>query len=164
VYAEIAGFATRANAYHMTGLKADGRELAEAVRVALDQSRLAPERIGWVSSHGTATKQNDKHETAALKHSLGAHAYETPVSSIKSMIGHSLGAIGAIEAAACALAIDTGAIPPTANLHDQDPELDLDYVPLVGRERRVDVALNIGSGFGGFQSAMVLARPEAVAA
>ena len=164
VYAEIAGFATRANAYHMTGLKADGRELAEAVRVALDQSRLAPERIGWVSSHGTATKQNDKHETAALKRSLGAHAYATPVSSIKSMIGHSLGAIGAIETAACALAIDTGAIPPTANLHDQDPELDLDYVPLSARERRVDVALNIGSGFGGFQSAMVLARPEAVAA
>jgi len=164
VYAEIAGFATRANAYHMTGLKADGREMAEAIRVALDQSRLNPERVDWVSAHGTATRQNDRHETAAIKATLGAHAWRTPVSSIKSMIGHSLGAVGAIEAAACALAITHGVIPPTANLHDQDPELDLDYVPLVAREREVDVALNIGSGFGGFQSAMVLARPEAVPA
>jgi act minimal PKS ketosynthase (KS/KS alpha) len=77
------------------------------------------------------------------------------------MLGHSLGAIGAIEIAACALVIEHGVVPPTANLHEPDPELDLDYVPLVARERAVDVALTVGSGFGGFQSAMVLARPEA---
>lgn len=163
IYAEIAGVATRSNAFHMTGLQADGREMAEAIRVALNQARIAPERIDWVSMHGTGTKQNDKHETAAIKRSLGDHAYRTPASSIKSMIGHSLGAVGALETAACALAITHGAIPPTANLHDQDPELDLDYVPLEARERTVDVALNVGSGFGGFQSAMVLCRPEAVA-
>lgn len=159
IYAEVAGFATRANAYHMTGLKDDGREMAEAVRVAMDQARLPTDRLGWVCAHGTATRQNDRHETAALKRSLGAYAYRTPVSSIKSVIGHSLGAVGAIETAASALAIRTGVVPPTASLYDRDPELDLDYVPLVARERRVDAVLNIGSGFGGFQSAIVLARP-----
>jgi minimal PKS ketosynthase (KS/KS alpha) len=164
VYAELGGVAVRANGYHMTGLKADGREMAEAVRDALDQARVAPERVDWVSMHGTGTKQNDRHETAAIKRSLGDHAYRTPASSIKSMIGHSLGAVGAIETAACALAIRDGLVPPTANLHDQDPELDLDYVPLAAREWKVDVALNVGSGFGGFQSALVLTRPEAVAA
>jgi minimal PKS ketosynthase (KS/KS alpha) len=94
--------------------------------------------------------------------SLGQHAYNVPVSSIKSMIGHSLGAIGALEIAACALTIETGVVPPTANLHEPDPALDLDYVPLVAREQRTDVVLSVGSGFGGFQSAMVVARPEAV--
>jgi act minimal PKS ketosynthase (KS/KS alpha) len=162
IYAEIAGVATRANAFHMTGLQADGREMAEAVRVALDQARIGADRVDWVSMHGTGTKQNDRHETAAIKRALGEHAYRTPASSIKSMIGHSLGAIGALETAACALAITHGAVPPTANLHRPDPELDLDYVPLVAREHKVDVALNVGSGFGGFQSAMVLCRPEAV--
>jgi act minimal PKS ketosynthase (KS/KS alpha) len=164
IYAEIAGTATRANAYHMTGLQADGREMAEAIRVALTQSRIDAKLIDWVSMHGTGTKQNDKHETAAIKASLGEHAYRTPASSIKSMIGHSLGAVGAIETAACALAITNGTIPPTANLHNQDPELDLDYVPLEAREHTVNVALNVGSGFGGFQSAMVLCKPEVVGA
>ncbi|HWB36557.1 MAG TPA: beta-ACP synthase, partial [Rugosimonospora sp.] len=83
--------------------------------------------------------------------------------SIKSMIGHSLGAIGSIEAAACALAIEHGVIPPTANLHEADPECDLDYVPLVARELRLDTVLTVGSGFGGFQSAMVLTRPGSAA-
>lgn len=159
VYAELCGAATRTNAYHMTGLKADGREMAEAIRVALDQARLRPEQIDYVSAHGTATRQNDRHETAALKKALGAHAYRTPISSIKSMLGHSLGAIGSIETAACALAITEGMVPPTANLTDPDPELDLDYVPLRARPHQVDVALNVGSGFGGFQSALLLARP-----
>ncbi|MBQ1009592.1 beta-ACP synthase, partial [Micromonospora sp. M51] len=89
---------------------------------------------------------------------LGDHAYRTPVSSIKSMIGHSLGAIGSIEIAASALAIKHGVVPPTANLHERDPECDLDYVPLTAREQQTDVVLSVGSGFGGFQSAMLLAR------
>jgi act minimal PKS ketosynthase (KS/KS alpha) len=159
VYAEIHGAATRTNAYHMTGLQPDGRELAEAIRVALAQARIRPDQIDYVSAHGTATKQNDRHETAAIKQTLGAHAYRTPISSIKSMLGHSLGAIGSIETAACALAMTEGLVPPTANLTEPDPELDLDYVPLTAREHRVDVALNVGSGFGGFQSALVLSRP-----
>jgi act minimal PKS ketosynthase (KS/KS alpha) len=162
VYAEISGFASRCNGYHMTGLKPDGREMAEAIRAALDESRLDPTAVGYINAHGSGTKMNDRHETGAFKASLGQHAYNVPVSSIKSMIGHSLGAIGALEIAACALTIETGVVPPTANLHEPDPALDLDYVPLVAREQRTDVVLSVGSGFGGFQSAMVVARPEAV--
>ncbi|MDJ1134988.1 beta-ketoacyl-[acyl-carrier-protein] synthase family protein [Streptomyces iconiensis] len=160
VYAELAGYATRSNAYHMTGLRPDGAEMAEAIRSALGQARTAADRIDYVNAHGSGTKQNDRHETAAFKKSLGAHAYDVPVSSIKSMVGHSLGAIGSIEIAACALAMEHHVIPPTANLRTPDPECDLDYVPLTARERRTDTVLTVGSGFGGFQSAMVLARPD----
>lgn len=157
-FAEIVGFATRCNAFHMTGLRRDGRELAEAIRAALDQARMNPDEIDYVNAHGSGTKQNDRHETEAIKRSLGEHAYAIPVSSIKSMVGHSLGAIGSIEIAASALAIEHDLVPPTANLHTPDPECDLDYVPLTAREWRTDTVLTIGSGFGGFQSAMVLRR------
>ncbi|MFE3140633.1 beta-ketoacyl-[acyl-carrier-protein] synthase family protein [Streptomyces scopuliridis] len=162
IYGEIIGFASRSNAYHMTGLKADGREMAEAVRVALDQARLDPTAVDYINAHGSGTKQNDRHETAAFKRSLGHHAYEIPVSSIKSMVGHSLGAIGSIEIAACALALDRQVVPPTANLHAPDPVCDLDYVPLTARDHPLDVVLSVGSGFGGFQTAMLLARHGAV--
>ncbi|WP_084464097.1 beta-ketoacyl-[acyl-carrier-protein] synthase family protein [Microtetraspora fusca] len=164
IYAEIAGYAARSNAYHMTGLKPDGREMAEAIRVALDQARLAPADVDYINAHGSGTKQNDRHETAAFKRSLGARAYEIPVSSIKSMIGHSLGAIGAIEVAASALALEHQVVPPTANLHTPDPECDLDYVPLTARDHAMDAVLSVGSGFGGFQTAMVLTRPRGLAA
>ncbi|WP_406289121.1 beta-ketoacyl-[acyl-carrier-protein] synthase family protein [Embleya sp. NBC_00896] len=160
IYAEVGGYASRCNAYHMTGLKTDGREMAEAIRVALDEARLDRTAVDYVNAHGSGTKQNDRHETAAYKLSLGEHAYRVPVSSIKSMVGHSLGAIGSIEIAACALAIRHGVVPPTANLHTPDPECDLDYVPLTAREQRVDTVLSVGSGFGGFQTAMVLHEAE----
>ncbi|MEU6148301.1 beta-ketoacyl-[acyl-carrier-protein] synthase family protein [Streptomyces sp. NPDC047081] len=160
VYAEIAGYASRCNAFHMTGLRPDGAEMAEAIRVALDEARIDGERVDYINAHGSGTKQNDRHETAAFKKSLGDHAYRTPVSSIKSMVGHSLGAIGSIEIAACALAMEHNVVPPTANLHTPDPECDLDYVPLTAREHRTDTVLTVGSGFGGFQSAMVLTRAE----
>ncbi|MGH3930577.1 MAG: beta-ketoacyl-[acyl-carrier-protein] synthase family protein [Pseudonocardiaceae bacterium] len=162
IRAEISGYATRCNAYHMTGLKADGREMAEAIRVAIDESRIDPSAVDYINAHGSGTKQNDRHETAAFKRSLGEHAYKTPVSSIKSMVGHSLGAIGSVEIAASVLAIEHCVVPPTANLHRADPECDLDYVPLVAREHQVDTVLTVGSGFGGFQSAMVLRRPTGV--
>ncbi len=160
IYAEIAGYATRSNAYHMTGLRPDGAEMAEAIDTALTEARMNPTAIDYINAHGSGTKQNDRHETAAFKRSLGEHAYRTPVSSIKSMVGHSLGAIGSIEIAASALAMEHNVVPPTANLHTPDPECDLDYVPLVAREQLTDAVLTVGSGFGGFQSAMVLARPE----
>nr|WP_028662082.1 beta-ketoacyl-[acyl-carrier-protein] synthase family protein [Saccharomonospora saliphila] len=160
VYAEVAGFASRCNAYHMTGLRTDGREMAEAIRTALDEARVDATAVDYINAHGSGTKQNDRHETAAFKRSLGEHAYRVPVSSIKSMIGHSLGAIGSIEIAASVLALHHDLVPPTANLHEADPECDLDYVPLVARERRVDTVLTVGSGFGGFQSAMVLTGPR----
>jgi act minimal PKS ketosynthase (KS/KS alpha) len=164
IYAEVTGYATRCNAYHMTGLKADGREMAEAIRSCFTESRIDPTAVDYVNAHGSGTKQNDRHETAAFKQTLGEHAYQVPISSIKSMVGHSLGAIGSIEIAACALAIEHGVVPPTANLNESDPECDLDYVPLTARQHRVDTVLSVGSGFGGFQSAMVLRRPEGVRA
>lgn len=160
VYAEVAGYASRCNAYHMTGLRPDGVELAAAIRAALAEARLDPTAVSYVNAHGSGTVQNDRHETAAFKRSLGDHAYAVPVSSIKSMVGHSLGAIGAVEVAACALAVARGAVPPTANWAHPDPECDLDYVPGTARQQSVDVALSVGSGFGGFQSAIVLNRPE----
>ncbi|HET9117390.1 MAG TPA: beta-ketoacyl-[acyl-carrier-protein] synthase family protein [Pseudonocardiaceae bacterium] len=159
IYAEIVGYASRCNAYSMTGLRRDGAEMADAISGALEQGRINPPQVSYVNAHGSSTRQNDRHETEAIKASLGHHAYQVPVSSIKSMIGHSLGAIGSLEVAACALAIEHSVIPPTANLHVPDPKCDLDYVPLVAREQRVDVALSVASGFGGFQSAIVLTRP-----
>lgn len=160
VYAEISGYASRSNAYHMTGLLAEGEELAAAITAALIGGGIPPAELDYVCAHGTATAQNDRHETSALKKALGAKAYAVPISSIKSMVGHSLGAIGSIEIAACTLVVQRGVIPPTANLHDPDPELDLDYVPLRSRNVTVNRVLNVGSGFGGFQSAIIISRTE----
>ncbi|MEU6096584.1 beta-ketoacyl-[acyl-carrier-protein] synthase family protein [Streptomyces sp. NPDC047079] len=158
VYCEISGYATFGNAYHMTGLTSEGLEMARAIDEALDHARLDGSAIDYVNAHGSGTRQNDRHETAAVKRALGHHAYDTPMSSIKSMVGHSLGAIGAIEVVACVLALDRQVVPPTANYDTPDPECDLDYVPRVARERRLNNVLSVGSGFGGFQSAVVLAR------
>lgn len=156
IYCEVTGYATRSNAYHMTGLRPDGLEMSAAIDAAMSEARLDPSDIDYVNAHGSGTLQNDRHETAAVKRSLGHHAYSVPMSSIKSMVGHSLGAIGAIELAACVLAIDEGVIPPTANLEHPDPDCDLDYVPRVAREACVSHVLSVGSGFGGFQSAVTL--------
>jgi act minimal PKS ketosynthase (KS/KS alpha) len=146
----------------MTGLRSDGLEMAEAITAAMSQAGVEKSGFDYINAHGSGTRQNDLHETAAFKQALGAAAYDVPISSIKSMIGHSLGSVGSIEIAACALAIEHGVVPPTANLYEADPECDLDYVPLIAREHRVDVALSVGSGFGGFQSAAVLRRAGSV--
>ncbi|MDC0771058.1 beta-ketoacyl-[acyl-carrier-protein] synthase family protein [Streptomyces sp. HD] len=159
VYCEIGGYATFGNAYHMTGLTSEGLEMARAIDLALDHARVNPTDIDYVNAHGSGTRQNDRHETAAVKKSLGAHAYDTPMSSIKSMVGHSLGAIGAIEVVACVLALARQVVPPTANYETPDPECDLDYVPRTARPRRLDNVLSVGSGFGGFQSAVLLTGP-----
>lgn len=158
IYMEIGGWGVRANAYHMTGLRSEGLEMAEAVDVALRMAGRSPDQVDYINAHGSSTQQNDRHETDAFKRSLGEHAYRTPVSSMKSMIGHSLGAIGSIEIAGCALAMEAGLIPPTANLREPDPDLGLDYVPHTARPADLRTVLKVGSGFGGFQSAMVLTR------
>ncbi|MFG2986917.1 beta-ketoacyl-[acyl-carrier-protein] synthase family protein [Streptomyces sp. NPDC048258] len=158
VYAEIAGFGSRSSAYHMTGLRADGADLAEAVRAALDEARLDPGAVGHVAAHGSGTRSGDVHETVALKRALGAHAHHVPVSAVASMIGYSLGALGALAVAACLLAVEHGVVPPTANLHEPDPACDLDYTPLTAREQPVRTALTVGSGFGGTHSALVVTR------
>jgi len=163
VYAELGGFATFGNAYHMTGLTQEGREMSEAIDRALAHARINGEDVDYVNAHGSGTKQNDRHETAAVKRSLGEHARRTPMSSIKSMVGHSLGAIGAIELVACTLALHHGVVPPTANYQQPDPECDLDYVPRTARELPLRHVLSVGSGFGGFQSAVVLSREGAAA-
>ena len=160
VHCELTGFATFGNAYHMTGLTTEGREMSEAIDHALAEARTDRTGIDYVNAHGSGTKQNDRHETAAVKRSLGAHARKVPMSSIKSMVGHSLGAIGAIELAACALALRHGVVPPTANYQTPDPDCDLDYVPRTARQARLRSVLSVGSGFGGFQSAVVLAHAE----
>ncbi|MFC5212249.1 beta-ketoacyl-[acyl-carrier-protein] synthase family protein [Streptomyces coerulescens] len=160
VYCEIGGYATFGNAYHMTGLTSEGLEMARAIDEALAHARVDPTEIDYVNAHGSGTRQNDRHETAAVKKSLGSHAYETPMSSIKSMVGHSLGAIGAIEVVACVLALARQMVPPTANYETPDPECDLDYVPRTARSRRLDHVLSVGSGFGGFQSAVLLTGPS----
>jgi len=160
IYCEVAGFANRGNAFHMTGLRPDGLEMGDAIIEALEQGGLKPEDIDYINAHGSGTRQNDRHETAAFKRALGDHAYQVSISGIKSMVGHSLGGIGAIEMACCALAIKQGVVPPTANWETRDPECDLDYTPNTAVEKRVDAALSTGSGFGGFQSAMIFARPR----
>lgn len=161
ILGEIAGYSSTCNAYHMTGLTAGGEEMSRAIDAALTEAQVNPGDVGYVNAHGSGTKQNDVHETAAIKRSLGEHAYRVPISSIKSMIGHSLGAIGSIEVATCLLAMQHSLIPPTANLHEPDPRCDLDYVPLIAREASLNTVLTVGSGFGGFQSAMVLRKVSA---
>ncbi|MGW2824206.1 beta-ketoacyl-[acyl-carrier-protein] synthase family protein [Streptomyces sp. NPDC001443] len=160
VYCEIGGYATFGNAYHMTGLTREGLEMARAIDDALAHARLDGSGIDYVNAHGSGTQQNDRHETAAVKRSLGDHAYRTPMSSIKSMVGHSLGAIGAIEVLACVLALVHQVVPPTANYTTPDPECDLDYVPRTARQAKLRNVLSVGSGFGGFQSAVILTRPD----
>lgn len=163
-YAELSGFAALSSAHHMTGLRPDGQEMAETIRATLDEARLNPVDVDYINAHGAGTRHNDRHETHAFKASLGEHARRIPVSSIKSMIGHALGAAGALDLVASCLAIQHDTVPPTANLHEPDPVCDLDYTPLVAREQRTSTVLSVASGFGGFHSAMVLTRPRLRAA
>ncbi|MGW8066200.1 beta-ketoacyl-[acyl-carrier-protein] synthase family protein [Streptomyces ziwulingensis] len=159
-YAELSGIAAHSSAHHMTGLRPGAQEMAAAIRGALDQARLNPADVDYISAHGAGTRHNDRHETHAFKAGLGHHAHRVPVSSIKSMIGHALGAAGALDLAASALAIRHGIVPPTANLHEPDPTCDLDYTPLFAREQRTSTVLSVASGFGGFHTAAVLTRPR----
>ncbi len=162
IYCEVVGYGTRGNAFHMTGLRPDALEMSEAILDAMRQAGIEPQDIDYINAHGSGTKQNDRHETNAYKNTLGEQAYKIPISSIKSMIGHSLGAIGAIEMAACALAIDRGVVPPTANWENRDPECDLDYTPNTAVRKTIRTALSTASGFGGFQSAMIMSLPDEV--
>jgi 3-oxoacyl-[acyl-carrier-protein] synthase II len=160
VYAEVAGWGLTCDAHHMTGMDAEGEGAARAMRAALRAARLAPADVSYVSAHGTGTVTNDRTETKAVKRVFGECAGRVPISSVKSMLGHSMGAASAVEAAVCALAVRTGRVPPTMNLHDPDPECDLDYVPNRARELPVRVALNNAYGFGGSNSSLVLKRLE----
>ena len=158
VYGEIVGYGMSADAYHLTNPHPDGRGAAAAMRMALKNAGLSPEAIGYVNAHGTSTPVGDVHEVKALYAVMGEYAARVPVSSTKSMIGHTLGAAGAIEAAICLLAMRDGVLPPTINVDEQDPECAIDCVPNVARAAAVDVALSNSFGFGGHNVTLVMTK------
>ncbi len=149
IYAELAGGAVTSDAYHITAPDPSGDAAALAISRALSRSALKPEDVDCMVAHGTGTPLNDAAETAAIKKALGEHAYAVCITAPKSMVGHQLGAAGAVSALEAVLSIKEGVIPPTINLETADPECDLDYTPLVARRRPVRVALANGFGFGG---------------
>jgi len=158
IYAEVAGYGLSCDAFHMTGGDREGRGAVRAMEKALERSRLNADEIDYISAHGTGTKSNDLHETIAVKKVFGDAARKVPMSSVKSMFGHTMGAASAIEAAVCCLAIEHGVVSPTMNLEDPDPECDLDYVPNASREQRVDVAMSNAYAFGGTNASLILRR------
>ncbi|MFP7494794.1 beta-ketoacyl-ACP synthase II [Terribacillus saccharophilus] len=158
IYAEIVGYGASGDAYHITAPAPEGEGAVRAMRQAMDDAGLQAEDIDYVNAHGTSTELNDKFETAALKQLLGDHAYQTAISSTKSMTGHMLGAAGAVEAIICVKTIQEGMIPPTINQMEKDPLCDLDYVPNVKREKQVRAALSNSLGFGGHNAALVFKR------
>jgi 3-oxoacyl-[acyl-carrier-protein] synthase II len=160
VYAEVAGYGLSCDAHHMTAAHPEGDGAARAMQRALEEGGLRPEDVDYISAHGTGTPTNDRLETVAVKRLFGSYAYRVPMSSVKSMLGHTMGAASAIEAAVCALAVHSDRIPPTINLEEPDPECDLDYVPNRAREHRVRVAMNNAYAFGGNNASLVLRKCE----
>jgi 3-oxoacyl-(acyl-carrier-protein) synthase len=158
IVAEIIGYGNSADARDMIAADETGAGAARAMKMALRKAGIAPEAVDYINAHGTGTPLNDSAETQAIKTIFGAHAYRLAVSSTKSMLGHMMGAAGAVEAIICALASHDGRIPPTINLEQPDPVCDLDYVPNTMREAQVDVALSNSIGLGGHNSAVILRR------
>ncbi|MEW6227644.1 MAG: beta-ketoacyl-ACP synthase II [Bacillota bacterium] len=159
-YAEMVGYGASADAHHIVEPDPEGAGAALAMKRALDDAGLAPADVDYINAHGTSTPMNDKCETLAIKRLFGPSAGRVAISSTKSMTGHLLGAAGSIGAAACVFAITTGLVPATINYEEPDPECDLDYVPNVAREARVDVAMSNSFGFGGHNGVVVMKRFE----
>ncbi len=158
ILCELAGYGTSCDAYRLTDEEPEGRGAIAAMRRALEAAGLTPGDVDYINAHGTSTQMNDRVETLAIKTLLGRRAYQVPVSSIKSMLGHAVSAAGAIEAVACVLALRDQTLPPTINLERSDPHCDLDYVPNAPRGARVDVVLSNSFGFGGHNDCLVLRR------
>lgn len=158
ILAELLGYGLSCDAFKMTTPHPEGEGGYQSILQALQQAQISPEEIDYISAHGTGTKENDRIETKAIKRALGEHAYKTPVSSLKSMTAHCMGASSAIEAITCCFAIRDSLIPPTINYQTPDPECDLDYVPNQAREYRVNVALSNAYAFGGNCSAILLGK------
>ncbi|HEV7128281.1 MAG TPA: beta-ketoacyl-ACP synthase II [Ktedonobacterales bacterium] len=158
IYAELLSYASTADAYHVTEPAPNGAGLAQAMRRALEKAHLPPNAVTYINAHGTATPYNDKNESAAIRTTFGDHAYKLAVSSTKSMMGHTLGAAGGIEAGITALTVYHDVMPPTMNLTHADPECDLDYVPNVARRAEVPVALSNAMGFGGHNAVLVFGK------
>ena len=158
IYAELKGYGASGDAGHITQPDEEGRGGAHAMTMALQDAGIAPEAVDYINAHGTSTPLGDVAETKAVKRVFGEHAKRLAISSTKSNLGHTLGASGGIEAVVCSLTINRGVITPTINLDTPDPECDLDYVPKVAREARVDIAMSNSFGFGGHNASLVFAR------
>jgi 3-oxoacyl-[acyl-carrier-protein] synthase II len=158
IYCELAGFGASSDAYHMTAPSENGEGPARCMASALKDARLNPDQVEYLNAHGTSTPLGDLAETLAMKRALGDHAYKAMISSTKSMTGHLLGAAGGVEAIFSVLAIHHGIIPPTINLFEPGEGCDLDYVPNVAREKKIDVAMSNGFGFGGTNGTLVFKR------
>jgi 3-oxoacyl-[acyl-carrier-protein] synthase II len=156
IYAEVIGYGLTADAYHMTSPPENGEGAQRCMRMALRKAGISAEEIDYVNAHGTSTPVGDMCEVRALKAVFGEHAKKLSVSSTKSMTGHLLGAAGAVESIACALAINHGVIPPTINLDNPDEGCDLDFTAHTARERKVTTCLNNSFGFGGHNASLVL--------
>lgn len=154
IYAELAGYGLTCDASHMTAPQGNGA--VRAMQLAMADAGVEPREIGYISAHGTGTTINDRIESAAVKEAFGDAASRVAMSSIKSMLGHTMGAASAIEAAACVLAVHDGALPPTINYETPDPQCDLDYVPNEARRQRVDVAMNNAYAFGGNNASVIV--------
>jgi len=155
IYAELVGYGQSADAYHITAPAPDANGPARSMARALEDANLIPAAVDYVNAHGTSTPANDANETAAIKRVFGPHARGLAISSTKSMMGHLMGAAGAVEAIATCLAIKHGIVPPTINYETPDPECDLDYVPNFPRALKVNVALSNAFGFGGTNASLV---------
>ena len=160
ILAEIVGYASTGDAYHVTEPALGGAGLVRAMRRALQKAGLRPDQVDYINAHGTSTPYNDSTETQAIKTCFGEHAYRLAISSTKSMMGHTLGAAGAVEAVISIMTILTGIIPPTINLHHPDPACDLDYVPNEARQATVNVAMSNSMGFGGHNACLIFKRYE----
>jgi 3-oxoacyl-(acyl-carrier-protein) synthase len=158
IYCEVLGFGTSCNAYHMTDLPADGTAMADCINLALKDAALSPKEIDYISAHGSSTHMNDIFESNAYKAVFGDYAYKLPISSLKSMIGHPLAAANAVELTVCSMIFQKNILPPTINQEEKDPLCDLDYIPNVAREKKVDTILKTSSGFSGIHSSLVLKR------
>lgn len=158
IYAEVVGFGSSGDAYHLTAPAPEGEGAARAIKMALSMAKISPEDVDYVNAHGTSTYLNDKNETAAIKTAFGDHAYKMAVSSTKSMTGHLLGAAGGIELIASALAIKNSIVPPTMNYETADPECDLNYTPNKAIARDINVAISNSFGFGGHNGVLVLKK------
>ncbi|MFA5011026.1 MAG: beta-ketoacyl-ACP synthase II [Ignavibacteria bacterium] len=160
IYGEIAGVGLTADAHHITDPAPNGEGVARAMKIAIVDSGMKPEEIDVVNAHGTSTPPNDRNETAAIKTVFGDHAYNLNIHSIKSMVGHLLGAAGAIESIAALLTIKYGIVPPTINYNEKDPDCDLNYTPNVAVKRNINAVLSDNSGFGGHNTAIVFRKFE----
>jgi len=158
IYAELTGWASSCDAYHMCQPDPDGTQAVRCLQTALGRAGVRPEQVDYLNAHGTSTPLGDRAETVVMKKAFGDHAYDLPISSIKASLGHMQGACGSVELGACCLAIRDNVIPPTINYEFPDPECDLDYVPNVMRHRRVDIAVSNSLGFGGRNTTLVIER------